>query len=115
MELLQALRAAHVDRYNVEREIGAGAMARIFLADDIRHHRKVAIKVLRPELAESLGTARFQREIRTAASLQHPHILPLFDSGELSTSETGQQVAPGGPLLHHPFCRRRVAAGTTHP
>ena len=66
----------------VEREIGRGAMATIFLATDIRHDRPVALKVLRPELAVNLGAERFLREIRVIAQLQHPHILPLYDSGE---------------------------------
>jgi serine/threonine-protein kinase len=69
------------DRYRIARELGAGGMATVFLADDIRHHRQVAVKVLRPELASSLGAERFLREIDIAAGLQHPNILPLFDSG----------------------------------
>jgi predicted ATPase len=74
------------DRYRVERELGEGGMATVYLADDLRHHRKVAIKVLKPELTELVGTDRFQREIKTTANLQHPHILPLFDSGEANGS-----------------------------
>ncbi len=70
------------DRYDVERELGAGGMAIVFLATDLKHHRQVAIKVLRPELSATLGTQRFLREIGIAAQLQHPHILPLHDSGE---------------------------------
>ncbi|HTI65435.1 MAG TPA: protein kinase, partial [Gemmatimonadaceae bacterium] len=69
------------DRYRIERELGAGGMATVYLAADIKHDRKVAIKVLRPELAAVLGAERFVVEIKTTASLQHPHILPLFDSG----------------------------------
>ncbi len=76
------LGAALAGRYRIERELGQGGMATVFLAEDLRHHRKVAIKVLRPELAEALGADRFVREIETTASLRHPHILPLFDSGE---------------------------------
>ena len=76
------LSAALRGRYRVERAIGAGGMASVFLAEDLRHHRKVAIKVLRPELAAALGAGRFLQEIRLTANLQHPHILPLFDSGE---------------------------------
>ena len=68
-------------RYRVERELGAGGMATVFLAEDLKHHRQVAIKVLRPELAASLGAERFLREIEIAARLSHPHILPLHDSG----------------------------------
>ncbi len=70
------------DRYRIERELGAGGMATVYLADDLKHERKVAIKVLRPELAAVVGGERFLSEIETTANLQHPHILPLFDSGE---------------------------------
>ena len=76
------LAAALADRYRIERELGAGGMATVYLAQDLKHDRKVAIKVLKPELAAVIGGERFLAEIRTAASLQHPHILPLFDSGE---------------------------------
>jgi serine/threonine-protein kinase len=75
------LAAALADRYAIVRELGAGGMATVYLADDLRHRRKVAIKVLRPELAASLGPERFLREIEVAAQLTHPHILPLHDSG----------------------------------
>jgi tRNA A-37 threonylcarbamoyl transferase component Bud32 len=74
--------AALADRYAFERELGQGGMATVYLADDLRHHRKVAIKVLRPELAATIGPERFFREIRIAAQLQHPHVLPLLESGE---------------------------------
>jgi TolB-like protein/Tfp pilus assembly protein PilF/tRNA A-37 threonylcarbamoyl transferase component Bud32 len=70
------------DRYLIERELGAGGMAKVYLAHDLRHDRKVALKVLRPELAVSLGPERFQREIKLAARFQHPHILGVFDSGD---------------------------------
>ncbi len=76
------LTAALESRYTIEREIGAGGMATVFLAHDVRHDRKVALKVLKPELAAVMGADRFLSEIRTTANLQHPHILPLFDSGE---------------------------------
>ena len=69
-------------RYTIERELGAGGMATVYLAEDLKHQRQVALKVLRPELAAVLGAERFVQEIKTTASLQHPHILPLFDSGE---------------------------------
>ncbi len=75
------LNAALEGRYRIERELGAGGMATVYLAHDIRHDRKVALKVLKPELAAVLGADRFVQEIRTTASLQHPHILALFDSG----------------------------------
>ena len=70
------------DRYQIERELGAGGMATVYLAHDVKHNRKVAVKVLRPELAAILGAERFLKEIEVTANLQHPHILPLFDSGE---------------------------------
>jgi eukaryotic-like serine/threonine-protein kinase len=73
---------ALADRYTIEREIGAGGMATVYLARDLRHRRSVALKVLRPDLAESLGAERFLREIEVAAGLTHPHIVPLYDSGE---------------------------------
>jgi eukaryotic-like serine/threonine-protein kinase len=71
-----------VGRYSIERELGAGGMATVYLAHDVRHDRKVALKVLRPELSAILGAERFLAEIKTTANLQHPHILSLFDSGE---------------------------------
>ena len=74
--------AALADRYRLEKEIGVGGMATVYLAYDLRHDRKVAVKVLRPELAAIIGGERFLAEIRTTANLQHPHILPLHDSGE---------------------------------
>ena len=76
-----ASRLALADRYRIERELGAGGMATVYLAQDLKHDRKVAIKVLRPELAAVIGAERFLAEIKTTANLQHPHILPLFDSG----------------------------------
>jgi eukaryotic-like serine/threonine-protein kinase len=76
------LSTALSDRYVIERELGQGGMATVYLAHDVRHDRKVALKVLRPELAAVIGAARFLQEIRTTANLQHPHILPLHDSGE---------------------------------
>jgi tRNA A-37 threonylcarbamoyl transferase component Bud32/tetratricopeptide (TPR) repeat protein/TolB-like protein len=80
--VLGRLKAALADRYALEREIGAGGMATVYLAQDLKHHRKVAVKVLRPDLAASLGVDRFNREITIAAALTHPHILTLIDSGE---------------------------------
>jgi tRNA A-37 threonylcarbamoyl transferase component Bud32/tetratricopeptide (TPR) repeat protein len=81
-EPLERLKAALGDRYALERQIGAGGMATVYLAQDLKHQRKVAVKVLRPDLAASLGVERFNREITIAAALTHPHILPLHDSGE---------------------------------
>jgi len=79
----ERLSAALADRYRIERELGQGGMATVYLAADLRHDRKVALKVLRPELFAVLGGDRFIQEIKTTAGLQHPHILPLFDSGEV--------------------------------
>jgi len=79
----ERLVAGLADRYRMERELGAGGMATVYLAEDLRHNRQVAIKVLEPELAAVIGAERFLSEIRTTANLQHPHILPLFDSGEI--------------------------------
>jgi serine/threonine protein kinase len=78
------LSAALADRYRIERELGAGGMATVYLAHDERHQRSVALKVLKPELAAVIGAERFLNEIKTTANLQHPHILPLHDSGESS-------------------------------
>ena len=82
--------AALASHYRLERELGQGGMATVYLAEDLKHRRKVAVKVLRPELAASLGPDRFFREIEVAAQLQHPHILPLFDSGEAGTRGGGE-------------------------
>ncbi len=79
---LERLQTALAGKYEIERELGQGGMAIVYLAQDVKHERKVAIKVLRAELAASLGADRFVREIKTTANLQHPHILPLYDSGE---------------------------------
>jgi len=80
-DALDRLTAALADRYRVERQLGQGGMATVYLAEDLKHKRKVALKVLKPELAAVLGADRFVQEITTTAALQHPHILPLFDSG----------------------------------
>jgi len=80
------LKAAIADRYVLERELGAGGMATVFLAHDARHNRKVAIKVMHPELAALIGPERFLKEIETTANLHHPHILPLFDSGRVEVT-----------------------------
>jgi eukaryotic-like serine/threonine-protein kinase len=80
---VERLRAGLADRYHIERELGAGGMATVYLARDLRHERQVAIKVVRPELAAVIGAERFVREIKTIAHLQHPHILGLIDSGEI--------------------------------
>ena len=81
-EHIDRLNTALHGRYTIQRELGSGGMATVYLAEDLKHRRQVAIKVLRPELAASLGVERFVREIEIAANLTHPHILPLHDSGE---------------------------------
>ncbi len=81
-DLLDRLKTALADRYAIQEELGAGGMATVYLAEDLKLHRKVAVKVLRPELAAALGPERFLREIEIAAKLHHPHILALHDSGE---------------------------------
>ena len=75
------VRAALAAQYRIEREVGAGGMAAVYLAEDLKHRRQVAVKVMRPELAATLGADRFLREVEIAAKLSHPHILPVFDSG----------------------------------
>src|SRR5207249_5984941 len=89
-ELLDRITVALADRYRIERELGQGGMATVYLAEDLKHHRKVAIKVLRPELAATLGPERFLREIETTANLRHPHILPLYDSGRTGGQADGR-------------------------
>jgi serine/threonine-protein kinase len=81
-EQLDRLKAALADRYRIERELGRGGMAVVYLAEDRKLERQVAIKVLKPELAAAIGSEWFLREITLTARLEHPHILPLFDSGE---------------------------------
>src|ERR1017187_3256664 len=78
---VERLRTALRDTYTLERQVGQGGMATVYLALDLKHDRRVAIKVLRPELTATLGTERFLREIQLAAKLQHPHIVPVYDSG----------------------------------
>ena len=90
------LTVALADRYALDRELGEGGMATVYLAEDLRHRRKVAIKVLRPELAAVIGAERFLKEIETTAGLQHPHILPLLDSGH-----TGDGAGMPGPYLYY--------------
>ena len=82
IDLLERLKSALADRYAVESEIGRGGMATVFLAEDLKHHRQVAIKVLHPDISSDVATERFFREIEIVAGLTHPHILPLHDSGQ---------------------------------
>ena len=86
-----SLKTALSDRYTIERELGRGGTAVVYLAHDLKHDRKVAVKVLRPELAATLGAERFLREIRIAAQLNHPHILPLLDSGTAEEQSTADE------------------------
>jgi serine/threonine-protein kinase len=90
----ERLQTALADRYRLECELGSGGMATVYLAEDLRHHREVAIKVFRPELAAALGSERFLREVEITASLNHPHILPLLDSGQ---AVAGPDLRPGEP------------------
>src|SRR5262252_9421501 len=85
MHTSEQLNAALDGRYAIERELGAGGMATVYLARDLKHDRRVALKVLRPELAAVIGADRFLAEIKTTANLQHPHILSLFDSGNAAS------------------------------
>ena len=99
------LKVALSARYALERELGSGGMATVYLAEDLKHHRKVAVKVLRAELAASLGSERFFREIEVAARLQHPHILGLIDSGEIPPLHDVERGAGGevGPYYVMPY------------
>jgi len=96
---LDRLSSALAGRYAIERELGRGGMATVYLADDLKHHRKVAIKVLRPELTAVLGPERFDREIQIVAGLNHPHILPLYDSGTAGREPSGRAGSGEGQLL----------------
>jgi len=101
--LLARLQAALTDRYLIERELGRGGMAIVYLAEARKHQRRVALEVLRPELAASIGAERFLREITTAAQLTHPNILPRFDSGRMGGR------ADGGLGRRHGTTDRRTA------
>jgi serine/threonine-protein kinase len=79
-QVVERLNTALADRYRIESDIGSGGMATVYLAQDLKHDRRVAVKVLKPELAAVLGADRFLSEIKVTANLQHPHILPLHDS-----------------------------------
>jgi serine/threonine protein kinase len=113
----ERLRAALSDRDRIERELGEGGMATVYLAEDLKHQRQVAIKVLKPELAAVLGAERFVQEIATTAQLQHPHILPLFDSGTadgflfyvMPNAEGASLGEPWMPRLNSPS---RIARGS---
>jgi serine/threonine protein kinase len=99
------LQTALADRYFIERELGSGGMANVYLAQDKKLGRQVALKVLRPELASSIGSERFLREIEIAARLNHPHILPLLDSGTAEEQPTA--VPPYRVVVLHNAIRGR--------
>ena len=109
-DLLERLTAALADRYAIESEIGRGGMATVYLAQDLKHRRKVAIKVLHPELAATLGSERFLQEIEIVAGLQHPHILPLYDSGEAEGLLYYVMPYARGESLRHRLDRERQLA-----
>jgi hypothetical protein len=105
---LDGLKEAFADRYAVERELGRGGMATVYLATDLKHHRSVAIKVLKPELAAALGPDRFLREIEVTAGLHHPHILALYDSGRLGGWAVGRLDEPVESPTAQPSSRQTV-------
>ncbi len=93
-DTLSRLTTALAGRYRIERELGAGGMATVYLAHDLRHDREVAVKVIRPEVSAELAADRFLLEIRTSARLQHPHIVPVFDSGDAPRRGQTDEEAP---------------------
>ena len=119
------LNAALEGRYRIESELGEGGMATVYLADDLKHERKVALKVLKPELAAVVGAERFLAEIKTTAKLQHPHILPLFDSGEaesflyylgaLSRGSVPLQQTPDANGKGATLCVEELPHAVAHP
>jgi serine/threonine protein kinase len=109
-DVLDGLRAALADRYSIERELGRGGMALVYLADDLKHDRKVAVKVLRPELSVTIGTERFLREIKIIAGLTHPNILPLHDSGS-----AGKHLYYVMPFIEGDSLRDRLNSQTRLP
>jgi serine/threonine protein kinase/tetratricopeptide (TPR) repeat protein len=108
-EARNALHDGLADRYRIERELGEGGMAVVYLAHDVRHGRKVAIKVIRPEIAATLGTDRFLSEITVTARLHHPHILGLIDSGAVMSAESGDQLYYVMPYVDGETVRARLA------
>jgi serine/threonine-protein kinase len=106
-DFTERLRTALASRYHLERELGQGGMARVYLAQDLKYERQVAIKVLRPELAAEVGPARFLREIQIAARLHHPHILPLYDSDQLDGLVYYVMPYIDGETLRHRLARER--------
>ena len=94
---LARVKKALTGSYDIERALGAGGMATVYLATDVKHRRKVAVKVMRPELADTLGAERFLREVEIAAGLTHPHILPVYDSGRAG----GQRTTGDAEILYY--------------
>ena len=107
-DAITRLNTALEGRYRIERQIGEGGMATVFLADDLKHERKVALKVLKPELAAVVGAERFLTEIKTTANLHHPHILPLFDSGEADSFLFYVMPYVDGETLRHRIDREKA-------
>ncbi|HKT60592.1 MAG TPA: serine/threonine-protein kinase, partial [Gemmatimonadales bacterium] len=107
-DLRDQLQTGLTDRYRIERELGRGGMATVYLARDLRHDRPVALKVLHAELASTLGPERFQREIQLAARLQHPHILTVLDSGETATAAAGTRLWFTMPFVEGESLRDRL-------
>jgi hypothetical protein len=115
-DLLLQLQTALADRYTIERELGRGGMATVYLAQDLKHHRPVALKVLHSQIAAVLGSERFLREIDTAANLNHPHILPLFDSGSAGQRGSGTELLwYAMPLVEGESLRDRLDRETQLP
>jgi serine/threonine protein kinase len=113
-EIAERLKLALADRYRIERELGAGGMATVFLAEDLKHDRKVALKILKPELAAVLGADRFIQEIKTTASLQHPHRPPPASSTRTScrSSIRGKQTVFSSTSCPTSKARRYVTSWT---
>src|SRR4029079_2825276 len=109
--VLTQIRAALADRYRIERELGQGGMATVYLAQDLKHDRKVAVKGLRPELAAVLGAERFLAEIKVTANLQHPNLLPLFDSGAAGGRDPHATLGAGGGEAVPPTLRSGRGGG----
>ena len=113
-DVIAALRTGLGDRYQVEREIGRGGMATVYLAHDVKHGRPVALKVLHPDLTPALGADRFVREVQTIAGLRHPHILPLYDSGEVDGYLYYVMPFIGGESLRGRLTRERTTSAGRH-
>ena len=114
MDALRQLNSSLANRYAIERGIGAGGMANVYLARDVRHDRRVALKVLEPELGAVLGVDRFLAEIKVTANLQHPNLLPLFDSGEADGLLFYVMPFVDGESLRHRLDGKRQLACSWH-